>query len=190
MSDARIKRYRRLCKEAAKQLGVKPTHERALHCAVLRLARETFAARLVEGRDVSPDALIKLDLALREFMPAHSALSVPKVTVEIVDHQIGRCPACGHTSDALQPPPKPQGPARTIDLEPEQNRSKTERNRSPAPQPSRRSNPITTSFTLADPSSELASTAGSIRISESTKRRTRSLVLRDDPSWESEERHD
>jgi hypothetical protein len=43
MSLERARRYRELAKQAAKQLGVKPSSERAKHVATLRLARETFA---------------------------------------------------------------------------------------------------------------------------------------------------
>jgi len=67
-TEARAKRYRQLCKEAAKQLGCGPSDELAVHVATLRLCRETFAAKLISGRDVDPTALLKLDETLRQFM--------------------------------------------------------------------------------------------------------------------------
>jgi hypothetical protein len=55
------KRYRALCKEAARQLGCKPTDEVALHVGVLRLARESFLGRMVDGLEIDPAVLVRLD---------------------------------------------------------------------------------------------------------------------------------
>jgi len=61
MSIARVAQYRQLVKEAAKQLRCKPTSELARHVATLRLARSTYAERLVAGRDIDPAALLRID---------------------------------------------------------------------------------------------------------------------------------
>jgi hypothetical protein len=109
MSVGRAVRYRTLVRDAAKQLGVKPSSERAKHVATLRFARETFADRLVAGRDVNPDHLLKLDEALKAYLP--EATSAPPsdtlMGLRICRKLAGVCEACGHIQqlDIDVPPP-------------------------------------------------------------------------------------
>src|SRR5262249_22082371 len=84
-AELRAKRYRELCREAAKQLGCKASDELAVHVATLRLCRETFAARLIAGRDVDPAALLRLDESLREFMRQFAPAKQHTVKFEYVE---------------------------------------------------------------------------------------------------------
>jgi|SRR6516162_9545274 len=108
MSLERARRYRELAKQAAKQLGCKASSERAKHVATLRLARETFADRLVAGRDVNPDHLLKLDEALKAYLPeATSAAPAPMLSLKICKKLFGVCQHCGqlNETDEDMPPP-------------------------------------------------------------------------------------
>jgi|SRR6516165_2041170 len=104
MSLERARRYRELVKLAARQFHCKPSSEKAKHVATLRLARETFADRLVAGRDVNPEHLLKLDGALKEYLPqATSVGERHKLTLEIVNGTHTQCPKCGHEYNPYDP---------------------------------------------------------------------------------------
>src|SRR6516165_6619074 len=119
MSLERARRYRELVKLAARQFHCKPSSERAKHVATLRLARETFADRLVAGRDVNPEHLLKLDDALKQYMPeVTSAPPAPMVNIQFCKKLFGVCQHCGQlneTDEDVPPPehkrPRPQPPA-------------------------------------------------------------------------------
>jgi hypothetical protein len=111
-AELRAKRYKELCREAAKQLGCKASDEIAVHCATLRLCRETFAARLIAGRDVDPNALLKLDEALREFMRQFQPAKQHTVKFEYVE---GNPPA--ELPEALRRPQTHPAANRTSDRE-------------------------------------------------------------------------
>jgi len=66
---ARAARYQQLVDEAAKQLKCGPDSELAQHVGTLRLARETFAERLISGKEVNPADLVRLDDCLRQYLP-------------------------------------------------------------------------------------------------------------------------
>ena len=94
-----VAQYRQLVKEAAKQLRCKPTSELARHVATLRLARSTFAERLVTGRDIDPGALLRIDEALRQYMPTGEPAGV-QFTIQVAK----LCAKCG-TELEVEPPP-------------------------------------------------------------------------------------
>jgi hypothetical protein len=81
MTVARAARYQRLVEEAAKQLKCRPSSELARHVGTLRLARETFAERLISGRDVNPADLVRLDDCLRQYLPLRAEPSEPLAVV-------------------------------------------------------------------------------------------------------------
>jgi hypothetical protein len=99
MSIARFAQYRQFLKEAAKQLRCKPTSELARHVATLRLARSTFAERLVAGRDIDPAALLRIDEALRQYMPTREPAGA-QFTIQLAK----LCAKCGAKLD-VEPPP-------------------------------------------------------------------------------------
>jgi hypothetical protein len=78
---SRAELYQKLLKTAAKQLGCKPSDERAKDLAVLRLCRESITSKLISGRDVDPSALRWLVEELAKFSPPPEPL---RVTVEVV----------------------------------------------------------------------------------------------------------
>jgi hypothetical protein len=71
--NARAARYLELVHEAAKQLKCGPDSELAQHVGTLRLARETFAERLISGKEVNPADLVRLDDCLRQYLPVQPA---------------------------------------------------------------------------------------------------------------------
>jgi hypothetical protein len=106
---SRAVRYQKLCREAARELNAKPSDERVIHVATLRLAREAIQARLIAGHHVDPADLLKLDEALRAYVPKEQH----RLDIQIVG-TIDRCPKCGYerpASPELPPAPKPSPPA-------------------------------------------------------------------------------
>jgi hypothetical protein len=93
MTVARAARYQHLVKEAAEQLNCGVDSELARHVGILRLARETFAERLITGKEVNPADLVRLDDCLRQYLPLRAEPSEPLAVV--VDRQRAR-------QDALQ----------------------------------------------------------------------------------------
>src|SRR6516225_2164534 len=109
MSLERARRYRELVKLAARQFHCKPSSEKAKHVATLRLARETFADRLVAGRDVNPEHLLKLDDALKGYMPeATSAGPAPMLHLKICQKLFGVCQYCGKLNETDEHVPSPE----------------------------------------------------------------------------------
>jgi hypothetical protein len=114
----RANRFKRHLRESAKQLGCKVGDERAIHLATLKAAREAVQARIIAGVAIDVGDLMKLDEALRVYMP----VAGPKhITIEFVEGLIGVCHACGHEHRDYRRP-EPQYP-RTIDGEISPNRS-------------------------------------------------------------------
>jgi hypothetical protein len=109
---SRAQRFEQLRREAARELGIKATDEKAAHVATLRLARETVATRLIAGQAVDPDALLKLDEALKHYLPAEEL----RVEVEIVSGHVDICPRC-HWTRPAEPRPLTEAErlSRTID---------------------------------------------------------------------------
>jgi hypothetical protein len=114
MSD-RAKRYRRLCADGARQLGVKPSDSRAQHYATLHLARENLTAASIAGKtNFDPGALLRLDESLRAIMPVVAA-DVPQVNIRVCRRLHGVCEKCGHVQqlDIDVPPPDHERPFRS-----------------------------------------------------------------------------
>ena len=98
---SRAVRFQQLCRAAAKRLHTKVSDDRVQHCATLQLARETFLARLIDGRDADPAVLLRLDESLRALMPPVEPL---KVEIEYVG-SLDFCPSCkGRVPDRLTAP--------------------------------------------------------------------------------------
>jgi hypothetical protein len=111
-TPSRAAQFQKLCKQVARELNCRPTDERAQHVATLRMARQTIAARLVSGVSVDPDALLKIDTALRHYAPREEV----KVSVDFVEGVTGLfdCPHCGKRSEAknyVAPEPPPSSPS-------------------------------------------------------------------------------
>ena len=65
--------------------------------------------RLVAGRDVNPEHLLKLDDALKQYMPqATSAAPAPMLSLQICKKLFGVCQHCSklNETDEGVPPPK------------------------------------------------------------------------------------
>jgi hypothetical protein len=105
-APTRPQRYQQLCREAARLLKVKASDPRVEHVATLRLARETFAAKLVSGQQVDPNVLLTLDGALRHYMPQEKL----RVDIEVIEGPIEHCPKCGWHRDEPLPPSDPSPP--------------------------------------------------------------------------------
>jgi hypothetical protein len=80
-SDTAKKRFKQLCRDAARSLGVAPDHDRATAAATLKLMFEQLQVRLLEGERIDPSILLKLTDAIMEIAPPVP----PKVKLEIVD---------------------------------------------------------------------------------------------------------
>jgi hypothetical protein len=93
-SSSHALRFKRLCREAGKELGVKPTAEIAVQVATYRLARTSLQARLIAGGSVDATELLRLDEAIKAIKPPQ----MPKVTVKIIEGNFHCCPQCGFTT--------------------------------------------------------------------------------------------
>jgi hypothetical protein len=111
---------------AAKRLGIEPSDELALHVATLKLAAELLQAKMISGQPVDPADVIRLDAALKAYLPT---AELPELTVKFVEGSDGplveHCRRCGWEpgQDATRtplldapavvevvPPPPPQSP--------------------------------------------------------------------------------
>jgi hypothetical protein len=115
-----VAQYRQLVKEAARQFRCKPTSELARHVATLRLARSTFAERLVAGRDIDPAALLRIDEALRQYMPTGEPAGV-RFTIQVAK----LCAKCRAELEVEPPPvaeerpsPPPSKPPTSLNVVP------------------------------------------------------------------------
>ena len=121
---SRAVRFQQLCRAAAKRLHTKVSDDRVQHCATLQLARETFLARLIDGRDADPAVLLRLDKSLRALMPPVEPLKVeieyvgsldfcPSCKGRVPDRltDITCCPHCGWRPNAVATPTPPTPPA-------------------------------------------------------------------------------
>jgi hypothetical protein len=96
--NSRTKRYQRLLRQVARELDEKPTTEIVKHVATLRLMRESLQIRLLAGERVDPSDVLKLDEALKQYLPQGKPITVH---VEIVDSS---------PHEPLPPPPPPDPP--------------------------------------------------------------------------------
>jgi hypothetical protein len=108
----RAKRYHKLLRQVARELDEKPNSEIVRHVATFRLLRESLQIRLLEGQHVDPGDVLKIDEALRQYLPQGKPLSVKVV---IVNGTRVCCPGCKlefdpRTDKPVAAPPDP--PAR------------------------------------------------------------------------------
>jgi hypothetical protein len=80
-SDAAKKRFKALCRDAGRQLGVSADHDRATTAATLKLMFEQLQVRLLEGERIDPGMLLKLTDAIMQIAPPVP----PVVKLQIVD---------------------------------------------------------------------------------------------------------
>jgi hypothetical protein len=76
---SRAELYRRLLRQAARELRCRITDERCKNLAVLRLCREVISSRLVAGKDIDANALRWLSEQLERYAPAAAPASVSVV---------------------------------------------------------------------------------------------------------------
>lgn len=132
--NSRARRYKKLLRQVARELDEKPAAEVVKHVATFRLLRENLQIRLLEGRDVDPGDLLKVDDVLKQYLPRGKPLSVE---VKIVDGITGICPKCHAEIEDWVAPPKPApSPPPVIDAEPIKE-AKPETPALPAPPPRR-----------------------------------------------------
>ena len=81
--------------------------------ATLRLARSTFAERLVAGRDIDPAALLRIDEALRQYMPTGEPAGV-QFTIQVAK----LCAKCGSQLDVEPPPIAEERPSASLNVVP------------------------------------------------------------------------
>jgi hypothetical protein len=102
VADSRVATYKRLLRETAKQLGEKTDTEVVRHVATLRMARENLQVQLLRGERIDPNDLIKLDAALKQYLPQGKPI---ELTVHFVDKHGTRMD--GLPPPDLTPPPTP-----------------------------------------------------------------------------------
>ena len=91
-------------RQAAKQLGLKPTDPRVVQLSMLLAARDQLQKQLAAGKVVDVAALLKLDEALKAYMPAvESSVSVQLVPMTI-------CARCRSEIEREPDPPPPDPP--------------------------------------------------------------------------------
>jgi hypothetical protein len=91
---ASVNRYKAILSEVATDLEIEADSELCKHVAALRLMRENIQARLLRGERVDPDDLLKIDAALKQYLPERKA---PQITVRFVEGVVGKykCTHCG-----------------------------------------------------------------------------------------------
>ena len=99
-TNSRADKYRKTIRATAKQLGVPPSSELARHVSLLKMMREQIEIRLIDGRgDPDPDSLLKLDAALRQYMPTGEPAGV-QFTIQVAK----LCAKC-RAEFEVEPPP-------------------------------------------------------------------------------------
>ena len=104
MNKSQALRFKRLCREAAKELGVAATAEVAVTLATYKLQRYALQSRLIGGGVVNTAELQQVDEAIKAIRPAAGPL---KVEIEFVGPSLTQCPQCDHVFD-------PDTPERTV----------------------------------------------------------------------------
>jgi hypothetical protein len=112
--SSRIDLYKKLLKQVAKELGEKTTAEIVKHVATLRLMRENLQIRLLAGERVDPGDIVKLDDALRHYLPQGKPIEVSVAFVDGLEPFPDPPPNPPPASPPSAPPPvdtKPSEPA-------------------------------------------------------------------------------
>jgi hypothetical protein len=86
-------RLRRIEREVCRDLNLAPDDELCRHVTTLRLLRENLMARAVVGERVDPDDMLRIDAALKAYLPQGKPATIE---VKIVDGVHATCPRCGH----------------------------------------------------------------------------------------------
>jgi hypothetical protein len=97
-------RFKQICAEVAEHQGIAPDSELCAHIATLRLVREQQTASAIAGRHVNPEHLLKLDEALKQYLPPPKKPTL--LTVKFVagdPPKITMCPHCGTEFEAEHP---------------------------------------------------------------------------------------
>ena len=102
--NSRAKRYQRLLRQVARELDEKPNSEVVKHVSTFRLLRENLLIRLLAGERLDPADILKVDEALKQYLPQGKPLAVK---VEIVKGLVGICPKCNAKIPDYVPPPAP-----------------------------------------------------------------------------------
>jgi hypothetical protein len=89
-----VNRYKVILKEVAADLEIEADSELCRHVGALRLMRENIQARLLRGERVDPDDLLKIDAALKQYLPERKALQVAVRFSEAVTGTY-KCSSCG-----------------------------------------------------------------------------------------------
>jgi hypothetical protein len=89
-----VNRFKAILKEVATDLEIEAGSELCRHVGALRLMRENIQARLLRGERVDPDDLLKIDVALKPYLPKHDGLQISVNFVEGVQG-IYICKCCG-----------------------------------------------------------------------------------------------
>jgi hypothetical protein len=100
MNKSQALRFKRLCREAGKELNTKPTAETAIQLATYRLQRSALQAKLIAGRAVDTGQLLQIDAAIKGIQPAAGPL---KLEIELVGPSVTMCPKCDHVFNPDSP---------------------------------------------------------------------------------------
>jgi hypothetical protein len=94
MKSEREQLYHDLIKRVSRELNQPADSEIVKHVATFRLLRESLQVRLLDGDRVDPDDLLKIDTALKSYLPQGKPLSV---AIEYVSGVTGiyTCKFCG-----------------------------------------------------------------------------------------------
>jgi hypothetical protein len=88
-------RLRRIEQEVCRDLNLSPDDELCRHVSTLRLMRENMQAKLVLGERVDPDDLLRVDAALKAYLPQGKPATIE---VKVVDGLHATCPRCGYNT--------------------------------------------------------------------------------------------
>src|SRR5262249_14000047 len=94
-------RFKAIAKEVARDLEAEPDSEIVQHVATMRLLREGLLARAIRSERVDPDDMLKLDAALKSYLPQGKP---PTITVNFVKTLQARCPHCHKLSEVSAEP--------------------------------------------------------------------------------------
>ena len=120
-TNSRAAKYKRIIRTTAKQLGVPPSSELVRHVSLLKMAREQMEIRLIDGRgDLDPNHLLRIDDALRQYLPAAEPAGV-----QLVINAARLCHRCKAELEAQPPPvaeerpsPPPSKPPASLNVVP------------------------------------------------------------------------
>jgi hypothetical protein len=95
--------FKRLCREAGRDLDCAATAEVALTLATYRLARGVLTARLMAGHVINTNELLALDEAIKQILAVHNKAKPIQVDIQIINPAQTMCPKCDHVFDPENP---------------------------------------------------------------------------------------